>query len=57
MQHRFQEELLRVPTKAKRLSHPEHVQVGHSRGLVELTARTEADVLGRAGLDEPRGSD
>jgi hypothetical protein len=33
------------------------VQVGHARGLVELTARTEADVLGRAGLDEPRGSD
>jgi nicotinate phosphoribosyltransferase len=57
MQHRFQEELVRLPTKAKRLSHPEHVHVRHSRGLAELTARTEVDALTKAGLTEPRGSD
>jgi nicotinate phosphoribosyltransferase len=57
MQHRFQEELLRLPTKAKRLSHPEHVHVRHSKGLAELTERTEADALTRAGLTEPRSSD
>src|SRR4029453_15875198 len=57
MQHRFQGELLRLPTKAKRLSHPEHVQVRHSRGLAELTERTEADALTRAGLTDPRGGD
>jgi nicotinate phosphoribosyltransferase len=57
MQHRFQEELIRLPTKAKRLSHPEHLEVRHSRGLAELTARTEADALARAGLTEPRSSD
>jgi nicotinate phosphoribosyltransferase len=57
MQHRFQEELVRVPTKAKRLSHPEHVQVGRSPALATLTIQAQADALSRAGLAEPRGSD
>jgi nicotinate phosphoribosyltransferase len=57
MRHRFQEELLRLPTKAKRLSHPEHVTVRHSSALEELTSRTQMDALARAGLHEPQGSD
>jgi nicotinate phosphoribosyltransferase len=57
MQHRFQEELIRLPTKANRLSHPEHVRVSHSPALAALTAETHADALTRAGLGEPRGSD
>jgi nicotinate phosphoribosyltransferase len=57
MQHRFQDELIRLPTKAKRLSHPEHVRVSHSSALAALTAETHADALTRAGLSEPRGSD
>ncbi|TMK17785.1 MAG: nicotinate phosphoribosyltransferase [Actinobacteria bacterium] len=57
LQHRFQDELVRLPTKARRLSHPEHVQVRHSPALAALTVRTQADALVRAGLDEPRSSD
>jgi hypothetical protein len=57
MQLRFRDELVRLPTKAKRLSHPEHVRVQHSPGLTTLTAQTHADALTRAGLDERRGSD
>jgi nicotinate phosphoribosyltransferase len=57
MQHRFQEELVRLPTKAKRLSHPEHVKVERSPALASLTAHTQADMLTRAGLTEPRSSD
>jgi len=57
MQHRFQEELVRVPTKAKRLSHPEHVEVERSPALTALTRQTQADALTRAGLTEPRSSD
>jgi nicotinate phosphoribosyltransferase len=56
-QHRFQEELIRLPTKAKRLAHPEHVRVHHSPALAALTAETQADALTRAGMSEPRGSD
>jgi hypothetical protein len=57
MQHRFQDELVRLPAKAKRLSHVEHVIVRHSPALAALTADTHADALIRAGLDQPRGSD
>jgi nicotinate phosphoribosyltransferase len=57
LQHRFQEELVRLPTKAKRLAHAEHVRVNHSRASAALTAETQADALTRAGLSEPRGSD
>jgi nicotinate phosphoribosyltransferase len=57
MQHRFQDELVRLPAKAKRLSHPEHERVGHSPALAALTTQTHADALSRAGLSEPRGSD
>ncbi|HVD67431.1 MAG TPA: nicotinate phosphoribosyltransferase, partial [Actinomycetota bacterium] len=55
--HRFQDELVRLPTKARRLSHPEHVVVGHSAALAALTVQTQADALTRAGLGGPRGSD
>jgi nicotinate phosphoribosyltransferase len=57
LQHRFQEELVRLPTKAKRLAHPEHVRVSRSPALAALTAEAHADALNRAGLSEPRGSD
>jgi nicotinate phosphoribosyltransferase len=57
MQHRFQDELVRLPAKAKRLSHVEHVVVRHSPALAALTAETHADALIRAGLGEARGSD
>jgi nicotinate phosphoribosyltransferase len=57
LQHRFQDELVRLPTKARRLSHPEHVAVGHSAALAALTVQTQADALTRAGLGGPRGSD
>lgn len=57
LQHRFQDELVRLPTKARRLSHPEHVVVGHSAALADLTVQTQADALTKAGLGGPRGSD
>jgi len=37
-----------VPTKARRLTHPEHVVVPHSVALRELTAATRAEALRRA---------
>src|SRR5439155_1273384 len=50
LQHRFQDELVRLPTKARRLSHPEHVAVGRSPALAALTVQTQADALTRVGL-------
>jgi nicotinate phosphoribosyltransferase len=57
MRTRFARDLEVAPTKAKRLSHPEHVQVRHSDALQGLTDETRDEVLERAGLVEPRGSD
>jgi len=57
LQHRFQDELVRLPAKSRRLSHPERVAVGHSPALAALTVQTQADALTRAGLGGPRGSD
>jgi nicotinate phosphoribosyltransferase len=53
---RFDADLAAVPTKARRLAHPEHVRVRHSSDLIALTRETSADALERAGL-EPRSSD
>ena len=57
LQHRFQDELVRLPAKARRLSHPEHVVVGHSAALAGLTVQTQADALTRAGLVGTGGRD
>ncbi len=40
MRRRFEADLARTPTKAKRLVHPEHVAVRRSEGLRELTSST-----------------
>jgi nicotinate phosphoribosyltransferase len=45
---RFRADLVGVPTKARRLTHPEHVVVPHSVALRELTAATRAEALRRA---------
>ena len=57
MRARFVADLDALPTKAKRLSHPERVEVRHSDALRALTRDTRDDVLNRAGLFEPRASD
>ncbi|HEX7247180.1 MAG TPA: nicotinate phosphoribosyltransferase, partial [Actinomycetota bacterium] len=46
---RFEADLARVPQKARRLTHPEHVVVPHSEALRELTRRTRAEVERRSG--------
>ena len=54
----FERDLASVPAKARRLQHAEHLEVGRSQALEELTARAHADALDRAGLDdepEPSG--
>jgi Nicotinate phosphoribosyltransferase C-terminal domain len=40
MRRRFDADLARTPTKAKRLVHPEHVVVRRSDALRDLTAST-----------------
>ncbi|MGZ5128020.1 MAG: nicotinate phosphoribosyltransferase [Actinomycetota bacterium] len=45
---RFRADLAGVPTKARRLTHPEHVVVPHSAALRELTAATRAEALRRS---------
>jgi nicotinate phosphoribosyltransferase len=57
MRARFAADMEAAPTKAKRLSHPEHVRVRHSEALRALTDETRDEALERAGLTEPRGSD
>lgn len=54
---RFLADLAVVPTKAKRLSHPEHVVVRHSDALRSLTEETHEDALERAGLNDRRATD
>ncbi len=57
MRRRFDADLLAVPTKARRLAHPETVRVLHSEALMALTRETREDSIERAGLGEARGSD
>jgi len=45
---RFRADLAGVPTKARRLTHPEHVVVPHSAALRELTATTRAEAMRRS---------
>ena len=45
---RFRDDLALVPARARRLSHPEHVQVPRSDALLSLTQDTRDDVLRRA---------
>jgi nicotinate phosphoribosyltransferase len=47
---RFESDLVHVPQKARRLSHPEHVAVAHSEALRALTDRTREDALRRSGI-------
>jgi nicotinate phosphoribosyltransferase len=46
---RFQRDLEVVPTKARRLMHPEHVMVRRSPALDALTQRTREDAVRRSG--------
>jgi nicotinate phosphoribosyltransferase len=46
---RFDAHLARVPQKARRLTHPEHVVVPHSAALRALTERTSAEASRRSG--------
>ena len=46
---RFIRDLALVPAKARRLTHPEQVQVPRSEALQELTARTRDEATRRAG--------
>jgi nicotinate phosphoribosyltransferase len=48
---RFERDLAALPTKARRLAHPEHVRVRHSDALSALTVETRADALERAGIE------
>jgi nicotinate phosphoribosyltransferase len=48
-QVRFRTDLAHVPSKARRLTHPEHVVVPHSRALRELTERTREEAERRSG--------
>jgi len=45
---RFRADLAGVPTKARRLTHPEHVVVPHSAALRELTVTTRAEAMRRS---------
>jgi nicotinate phosphoribosyltransferase len=44
----FEQDLEHVPTKARRLMHPEHIAPPHSDALRALTFRTRTDALQRA---------
>ena len=50
MRARFTHDLDALPTKARRLVHPEHVTVRHSEALRALTDATRRDALTREGL-------
>jgi len=50
MRERFARDLDALPTKARRLVHPEHVTVRHSEALRALTDATREDALAREGL-------
>jgi len=50
MRARFAADLASLPTKARRLAHPERVKVRSSDALTALTARTRDEALERAGL-------
>jgi nicotinate phosphoribosyltransferase len=52
MRGRFAADLTALPTKAKRLIHPERVEIRHSEALRALTEETRDDAIGRAGLQE-----
>lgn len=45
----FEADIDRVPPKASRLTHPEHVLVSHSDALREITQRTRAEAARRSG--------
>jgi nicotinate phosphoribosyltransferase len=45
---RFRADLAGVPTKARRLTHPEHVVVPHSKALQALTETTRSEALRRS---------
>jgi nicotinate phosphoribosyltransferase len=45
----FETDIARVPQKARRLTHPEHVLVTHSEALREVTRRTRAEAARRSG--------
>lgn len=45
---RFRADLAAVPTKARRLTHPEHVTVPHSEALRALTEATRSEALRRS---------
>ncbi len=47
---RFDSDLAKVPQKARRLTHPEHVIVPHSDLLRELTERTRDEAAARSGV-------
>jgi nicotinate phosphoribosyltransferase len=55
MRARFEADLRRVPAKARRLRHAEHVRVPKSEALRALTDEARRDALARAGIDERRG--
>jgi hypothetical protein len=44
----FQGELAKVPAVARRLEHPEQVEVARSAALLELTEETRAAALAKA---------
>jgi nicotinate phosphoribosyltransferase len=46
----FERDLARVPTKARRLQHAEHLRVRHTAALDALTARAHLEALEHAGL-------
>lgn len=50
---RFRSDLARVPAKARRLSHAEHVSVPRSEALHVLTEQARRDALTKAGLTDP----
>jgi nicotinate phosphoribosyltransferase len=50
MRERFRADLAGVATKARRLMHPEHVEVARSAALAELTERTRTEALRHAGV-------
>ena len=47
-QRTFQGELAQVPEAARRLEHPEQVEVARSAALLELTEETRAAALAKA---------
>lgn len=50
---RFEADLSRVPAKARRLQHAEHLELPTTSALEALTDRAHRDALARAGIDAP----